>query len=105
MEKGEPVMAELTRRRFLVQSWIGVAGAAAAGAGGVVLHELTAGRSPSAVLVTRTSDPLVLHVRDARKGEVALLVGTSEVVYKEPELVQRILSTAHQAIAAARKSR
>ncbi len=51
MEKGEPEVAELTRRRFLVQSWIGVAGAAAAGAGGVVLHELTTGRSPSAVLV------------------------------------------------------
>lgn len=38
MEKGEPEMAELTRRRFLVQSWIGVAGPAAAGADGVVLH-------------------------------------------------------------------
>jgi hypothetical protein len=40
---------------------------------------------------------VVAHVRDASTGDVAVMVGTSEVVYRDPQLVGRLLAAARQA--------
>jgi hypothetical protein len=33
----------------------------------------------------------VLHVRNLSTGEVAILVGTREIVYHDPELIKRLV--------------
>lgn len=59
------------------------------------------------VLVTATEDPevaatdlsdaaaptetLIAHVRDFTTGEVSLMVGTQEIIYRDPDLVLRLL--------------
>jgi len=37
------------------------------------------------------TDTLIAHVRDFTTGEVALMVGTQEIVYRDPDLVMRLL--------------
>jgi hypothetical protein len=81
-------MAEVTRRSLLIQA--SAAGAVAAGVAAVpVLREANGGSgrgTPAAVL----PDHVVVHVRDAATGEVAVLAGTAEVVTHDLELVARI---------------
>ena len=80
-------MAELTRRSLLIQA--SAAGAVAAGvAAGPVLGSTSPvpGKRAAAVL----PDDVVVHVRDAGAGEVAILAGTAEVVTHDVELVARI---------------
>jgi hypothetical protein len=43
--------------------------------------------------------PLVVHVRDLARAEVAVLVGHREVVYRDPALVSRLLQGAQAASA------
>jgi hypothetical protein len=87
---------ELTRRRFFQQTSIGV-GMAMAGAAvwpnPTLPHEppnAPAGALPSSSL----SAPIVVHVRDVATAEIAVLVGTQEIVYRDAELVARLLQTA-----------
>ena len=86
-------MAELTRRRFLTYTSLGAAGVAAAVVGGVELVSTAggagAGSGPHA-------EPIVLMVRDASQGEVALMVGTSERIYRDRDLVGRLVGAAAQ---------
>jgi len=44
----------------------------------------------SAAAATLT-EPLFAHVSNLATGEISLLVGTQEIVYRDPELVQRLL--------------
>ena len=37
------------------------------------------------------TDTLVAHVRDLTTGEVGLMVGTQEIIYRDPDLVMRLL--------------
>ena len=39
-------------------------------------------------------EPLVAYVRDARKSEVTVLVGTEEITYRDPALTKRLLKAA-----------
>jgi hypothetical protein len=44
--------------------------------------------------------PVIVHVRDLAQAEISVLVGTREVVYRDPALVSRLLRGAHEAAAA-----
>jgi hypothetical protein len=37
---------------------------------------------------------MLVHVRDVASGEIALMVGTRELIYRDPELVSRLVRTA-----------
>jgi hypothetical protein len=79
-------MNEVTRRGFVVQASVAGAAAAAGAAGAVVLGDET--RRPTGVL----PDNLVVHVRDVATSEVAVLAGTTEIVYRDEKLVTSLLN-------------
>ena len=88
-------MGKLTRRTFLARA--SVAAAAATG-GAAALTSLASSAIPAAAAAptTRTGkatrrDALVAHVRNISTGEVAVLMGTREVVYRDRALVARLL--------------
>ena len=105
-------MAELSRRLFLRNSGLAVAGAgvmsqmpflsglvgageadapAAAGAseaaGAGATDAVTAGTDEGAATL---SEPLVAHVRDLSTGEIGIFSGTREVVFNDPQLAARL---------------
>jgi len=86
-------VSEVTRRKFLIGSGIGAAGVVAAGAaGGLPGIASAAADAPShEELETAARRPMMLHVRDARRGEVGILVGEKEVVVKDKALVAKLL--------------
>jgi hypothetical protein len=98
------VMAQVSRRSFLRNSGLAVAGAgvmsqvpflsglvgageadAPAVAGGA--EAATAGSDDAAASLTQ---PLVAHVRDLSTGEIGIFNGTTEVVVKDPQLAARL---------------
>ena len=91
-------MVDVSRRGFLgqaaVATGIGVAG-------GLGLHKLMAappsGNTPMSMDGVSLAGPMVLHVRDLVSGEVSMMVGAQELVYRDPELVSRLLETAKAA--------
>jgi hypothetical protein len=93
-------MADLTRRSFLTRTSVGVAGGVLAGAMAAEVTSLVSGSSqmagksgPSGAAAT---EPLIAHVRDVSRGEIALMVGTREVIYKDRELAARLMVAAQQ---------
>ena len=40
--------------------------------------------------------PMLIHVRDIPTAEISVMVGDSEVIYKDPELVARVVKAAMQ---------
>ena len=116
-------MAEFihTRRGFLTQLSIGTGVGIA---GGLGLHKLLGGEAPTAQSVPAQAQaqastpqvtsqpggapglsldavslagPMLIHIRDIANAEVAMMVGTRELVYRDPELVSRLVSTAASA--------
>ena len=106
-------MVDVSRRGFLGQAAIAT-GVGVAGSLG--LHKLlaapnapVAGAQPTdnAKATPATSSlrmdgltlagPMVVHVRDLASGELAMMVGTQELIYRDPELVSRLVKTATQA--------
>ena len=86
-------MSDLSRRNFLAH------GAAAAGAVVVVgqLGQGTASAAPPEAGAEpifggrpTASEPFVVYIRDAAKGEVAVLRGEEEIVYTDRALVGRL---------------
>ncbi len=41
--------------------------------------------------------PMLIHIRDVANAEVAMMVGTRELIYRDPELVSRLVNTAASA--------
>jgi hypothetical protein len=86
-------MAKLSRRAFLSSAGA-VTGAAALGAvagvpglaGGAGLAVAGSGELPA--------EPVVAYVRDARRGELAVVVGEREVAVRDAALVRRIVDAA-----------
>ena len=87
-------MSELSRRNFLAH------GAAAAGAV-VVVGQLGDGSASAAASETGAeptwfgaqpvaSEPFVVYIRDAARGEVSVLKGEEEIVYTDRVLVGRL---------------
>ncbi|MFI5261514.1 MAG: hypothetical protein ACHQZR_03020, partial [Candidatus Limnocylindrales bacterium] len=103
VEKGFP-MADLSRRRFIAGTALGVAAGAAAvsglGAAAAVPQLLAAaGHMPSedAPDLTPLGTDVIAHLRDASTGEVSLMVGDREVVYQDAQLAARLLKGARRA--------
>jgi hypothetical protein len=104
-------MADLTRRGFLTQTSV-VTGVGIVG--GMGLRQLLTTRgnvepTPTPEPTVKKSEsnvslpdfanislagPMVVHVRDLASAEVSLMVGPQELVYRDPELVSRLLQTA-----------
>jgi hypothetical protein len=95
-------MANPNRREFLKRASVGAAAVGAlvmapglklarerSAAAGRVPSE--AGFAPTVKLTEGAGGPLVAYVRDPARGEVAILVGTEEVVRYDPALVARLL--------------
>jgi len=88
-------MSESTRRGFLKIAGAGAAvGAAAVATTAVVRPDggepaAATGRS-GAALPAGASGPLVAYVRDVRAAEISVLVGETEVVVQDRELVGRL---------------
>ena len=87
-------MAKVTRRGFILKTSMGVA------AMGLFAAAPTLAAEPEATDATMTelstsaaalSTPLIAHVSDLATGEISLLVGTQEIIYRDPELVLRLL--------------
>jgi hypothetical protein len=109
-------MADLSRRGFLTQASV-VTGVGIAG--GLGLHKLlladggaapdpapTAQAAPAAAAAISHANvldgvalagPMLIHVRDLATAEVSMMVGAQELVYRDPELVSRLVKTARTA--------
>jgi hypothetical protein len=105
-------MAELSRRIFLRNSGLAVAGAGVmsqmpflsglVGAGEADAPAATDAASGATDAVTAGADegtasltePLVAHVRDLSSGEIGIFNGTREVVFKDPQLAARLYRAA-----------
>jgi Rieske Fe-S protein len=99
----EGKMGDLTRRRFIVRTTLGVgavmAGAAttAAAAGAQHLAPAATEEHLGSLDASDLSDAIVVHVRDAGKGELSLMTGTDEIVCRDRQLVARLLAAARRA--------
>jgi hypothetical protein len=90
-------VSDVSRREFLQKGSVGVvAGVAAIGG----LAELKTERAHAAKAhathdqgIATSSDPVVAYVRPGGR-EVTIMVGTREVVHRDPELVRRLLRVA-----------
>jgi hypothetical protein len=60
------------------------------------------GIAPVATTLAGVSLPssMIVHVRDVPSGEISVMVGTNEVVYRDQEVVARLLRAAGPAAAA-----
>ncbi|HEY5251335.1 MAG TPA: hypothetical protein VIJ09_06730 [Acidimicrobiales bacterium] len=101
-------MAEVSRRSFLRNSGLAVAGAGVmsqmpflgtlVGAGEAdapaatgAADGVTAGAGEGAASLT---EPLIAHVRDLSTGEIGIFNGTREVIFKDPQLAASLFHAA-----------
>lgn len=47
--------------------------------------------------VTPLGEHMIVHVRDIPSGEIAVMAGTTEIVYRDAEVVARLVQGARQA--------
>ena len=94
-------MKSVSRRSFLKTAGL------AAGAAAISVAPATA--EPGAVEMTPTvalpREPVIAIVRDADRGEVTVLVGTTEKTYKDRQLVKTLQKAARANLAGAGKGR
>jgi len=86
-------MAKMTRQGFITKTSAGAVALGALVALPGLPHSEAAGRpTPQGTgMDAELHQPLMLHVRNAATGEVALLVGTREIVYHDRALVRRLV--------------
>lgn len=89
-----PEESGVTRLSFLKVSAGAAAGAAAIGVpvAAVVSNDKTAVPVEPGSATPR--EPVVAYIRDTERGEVTLVSGTSEVTYRDRNLVKRLLAAA-----------
>lgn len=105
MRKEQTDPGQLSRRGFLQTSAVaatGVAVVVAPAAAVVALdHRSAAGALPAAVATQPSgaapAEPVMAYLRDAARGEVTVMSGTTETTYKDPILAQRLVDAAGQA--------
>jgi hypothetical protein len=85
-------MSDLSRRKFLARGSVAVAAAVAAVPGLAAIK--AAGQSAAINQPADTSEPLVVHVRDAASGEISMLVGAEQVVVRDQDLAVRLYAAA-----------
>ena len=88
-------MTALNRRSFIKQT---SAGAATLGLISSLPALAAISNSPQATMpevrAAASSGPMIAHVTDVATGEVALLVGAREIVFRDPPLVARLMKAA-----------
>lgn len=94
-------MEKEDRRRFLTKAGAATGAAAFVGIpalGRPVLSEHPVVHDGSTEIVDAPGalapEPIVVYVRDARRGEVTVLHGTNEITYRDRALVRRLLKAA-----------
>lgn len=88
-------MSESTRRGFLKVAGAGAAAGAAVVAVGAAAksgHKAVEGAGTATSVPAHASGPLVAYVRDVRGAEVSVMVGETEVVVHDADLVARLVS-------------
>jgi hypothetical protein len=93
-------LAALSRRRFLSHApLVGAAGLVAAGGLGAVRGLFTSGHSAPAAGegLAPLGENVIVHVRNFATGEISIMAGTSEVVYRDADVVARLLQGAQRA--------
>jgi hypothetical protein len=88
-------MGEVTRRRFLANTSLGL-GVAVTGLAAVSALEAT---TRSGATLGSLPEPVILHIRDVTKGEVIILAGTTEVMIRDRELVSHLVGAVGKAAA------
>jgi hypothetical protein len=89
-----PEEGSVTRLSFLKTSAGAAAGVAAVGVPVAVAVANEKGGVPVEPTGTTPREPVVAYVRDAARGEVTLVSGTSELTYRDHSLVRRLLAAA-----------
>ena len=87
-------MAKITRRNFIVGASAGVVVAGAAAAAGFEVGVAAKGRTQTTKPAGNVKDPIMVYVTDPSKSNVVLLVGTKEVTFSDPDLVNRLVQAA-----------
>lgn len=94
-------MAKQTRRGFIKQTSVSMAtigvlasipGLNAIPALATAADSVAPDVSATELSATTLAGPLVAHISDFASGEISLLVGTQEIIYRDPELVMRLLN-------------
>ena len=94
-------MAKLARRGFLKRT---TASVATIGVMASIPAALTAMSDAPQITETAGTDlsslslaegPLVAHISNLATGEISLLSGTQEIVFRDPDLVMRLLKFMH----------
>jgi hypothetical protein len=89
-------MAKLTRRGFIKQTSVSVATIGVLAAAPLVAIPDAPDLVATDVAAEETSvaelaGPVIAHVRDLATGEISLMTGTQEIIYRDPELVMRLM--------------
>jgi hypothetical protein len=93
-------MSKVSRRGFIAQTTASVATVGVLATMPMMALETetpqaasvaSAATSEIAPALATMSEPVIAHVSDIATGEISLMVGTQEIVYRDPELVQRLL--------------
>lgn len=84
----------LTRLSFLKASAVAAAGATAIGAPVAAAMSEDKSGVPTKPSTPNPREPIMAYVRDARRGEVTVMSGTSETTYQDKALVKRLLNAA-----------
>jgi hypothetical protein len=85
-------MTSSSRRTLLKSAAAGAAAIGIAGAGRGL-----GGTADATDATAASSEPLVVYVSDARKGEIVVMVGTREIVRRDAALVARLVAIAKEA--------
>ena len=86
-------MSRMSRRAF-ISSAGAVTGAAALGAAAIGAPKLAASAARLGPAGPLPDGPVVAYVRDAKAGELAVMLGDREVAVKDAALVRRIVDAA-----------
>jgi hypothetical protein len=89
-------MAKLTRRGFIKQTSVSVATIGVLAAAPLVAVSEAPDLAATDLAAEETSvaelaGPVIAHVRDLATGEISLMSGTQEIIYRDPELVMRLV--------------
>jgi len=79
---------------------VGVAAAGGVGAVRSILPRAHAAAAADATGVAPLGEHLIVHIRDVASGEISVMAGTSEVVYRDADVVARLLRGAREAMPA-----
>lgn len=97
MGDNENAMTKLTRRSFLKQTSAGAAALSLLPAVPALEPIYHSREAIVPELSGRLPGPMVVHVSDVATGELTLLIGAEEIVFRDPHLIARIIKAARQA--------